>query len=216
MAAMAKKSPASILKSKGLIPKEWDLRSLSRGQKSWVTKLTQKAHERVDKKTGEIKQVPRGKFADVVLKPKEFSTIKAAGKKRQAQARAAGLPTANNRALVHTGKGGKVRRRGDKLEINDATGRKIEVWFANSDNFQRAYEKARKRKLKRNQVWAFHIGNRVNNVQYQNLDDLMFYLTEKDDWHSDGATDYISLVLITEGRPDVIAHNTYGGDDDED
>jgi hypothetical protein len=35
---MAKKSPARILRSKGLIPGDWNLRQLTRGQKSYITK----------------------------------------------------------------------------------------------------------------------------------------------------------------------------------
>jgi hypothetical protein len=43
---MAKKSAKSVLKAKGLIPKEWDLRkTLSAGQKSWITKQERKYSE---------------------------------------------------------------------------------------------------------------------------------------------------------------------------
>lgn len=116
---------------------------------------------------------------------------------------------------MHTGTGGKVRRRGDKLEIYTPE-RKLEVWFANSKNFLKSVEKARKRKLKPNQVWGFHIGNRVNNVQHRDFEQLMHYLSEKEDWHSPDATDYISLVLITENRRHIVAHNTFDGEDFDD
>lgn len=46
---MAKKSPAKILKDKGLIPSRWDLRSLSSGQKSWLTKQLNRYEAVVEK-----------------------------------------------------------------------------------------------------------------------------------------------------------------------
>lgn len=105
-----------------------------------------------------------------------------------------------------------MRRRGDKIIVTNSE-RKIELWFANSKNFTKALAKAHKRKLKPNQVWAFHIGDRINNVQYKNLNDMLHYLGSKQDWHSPDATSYISLVLITENRRHIIAHHP-GGDDE--
>jgi hypothetical protein len=84
-----------------------------------------------------------------------------------------------------------------------------------SKSFLKQVEKARKRKLKPNQTWGFSIGDRPNNVQERNFERLLRYLTEKDDWHTQDATDYISLVLITENRRSVVAHNTYYDEDDE-
>jgi len=164
------------------------LRNLSRGQKSWITKQS---------KT----------FSEVLKSPGEFSTIKAKSKKHKAQAKSAGLPVTNNRAVVRVGAGGHVRRKGDKIVVTNPE-RRFDMWFANSKNFEKELARARKRKLKRNQVWGFHIGDRVNNVHYRNLDHLLYYLENKTDWHSEDTTEYISLVLITEGRPDVIIQGT--------
>lgn len=154
------------------------------------------------------------RFADVIKSPGEFSTVKAKTQKHKDQAKAAGLPVTNNRALVRVGKGGHVRRRGDKITITNPE-RRFDLWFANSKNFNKALDKAHKRKLKRNQVWGFHIGDRINNVNYRDLNDMLHYLGAKTDWHSPDATDYISLVLITENRRDIVAHNTSGFDDED-
>lgn len=92
----------------------------------------------------------------------------------------------------------------------------MEVWFANSKTFLKQIEKARNRKLKPNQTWGFAIGDRPNNVQHRNFEHLLRYLNDKDDWHTQDATDYISLVLITENRRSVVAHNTYHDEENED
>lgn len=163
------------------------MRKLSRGQKSWVTKQS---------KT----------FSEVIKKPSEFSTISAKTKTHKSQAQAAGLPVTNGKAVVKVGKGGHVRRRGDKIVIKNDE-RKVEAWFANSATFKKELDRARKRKLEPNQVWAFKIGDNVNNVNFRDLNQLLHYLGDKDDWHTEdgSAPDHVSLVLITVNRSHIIA-----------
>lgn len=95
----------------------------------------------------------------------------------------------------------------------------MELWFANARSFKETVDKARKRKLRPNQVWGFNIGNRINSVQERDFNRLLRYLDDKDDWHSPSATDHISLVLITENRRNVVAHARdyygYGEEPDE-
>jgi hypothetical protein len=187
---MAKKSPGSILKAKGLIPKEWDLRSLSRGQKSWITKQS---------KT----------FSEVIKKPKEYTTLKAASKRQKAEFRSAGLPVTNNRAVIKSGVGGKAHRtKSGKVVITNHE-RKVEMFFANGSNFEAELEKARLRVLSNNQAWTFSIAGRNANVMYRNLDHMLYYLENKTDWHTeDGEVpdggEYISLVLVTVNRSHII------------
>lgn len=199
-----------MLRARALIPKDWNLRSLTRGQKSWITKLTQKGGG----VTRSGKERKPGILRDLIAHPKEFSVIRSTTRKQQREAKAGGFPTLNQRSVIHTGKGGRARRRGGKLVITESTGRRLDVWFANHKDFTKAVDKATRRKLKPNQTWGFNIGNRVNNIQHREFSTLMRYLEEKDDWHTPDATEYISLVLITENRRTVVASMSEGSDDE--
>lgn len=119
----------------------------------------------------------------------------------------------NNRALVYH-KGGGVRRTKDGgIRIREPSGRRLDVSFSASDNFLKELDKARRKKLARNQAWGFMIGGRLAGT-FPEFADLMHYLNMHTQWeHSDEDSEnptvnYVSLVLITEGRPDLVAHNT--------
>ncbi len=172
------------------------MRSLSRGQKSWITKLTQKGSE--TKKAGPL----RG----VILKPAEYRVIKNTKGRHSEQAKATQLPVFNKSTVIHTGKGGTARRnKDDSLTIRKGA-RKHRVFFSNAKNFEAMIAKARKHKLTNKEIWGFSIGDNVNAVQFRDFKQLMHYMQTKDDWHTkDGKLPaHASLVLTTVDRSHVI------------
>ena len=175
---MAKKSPGAVLKAKGLIPSEWNLRKLSRGQKSWVTKQA---------KT----------FSEVVKKPKEFITLPTRGGKQKQQAIAAGMRVTNGRAVIHAPTGGRARRVGDKIVVKSSEVEK-EYFFATPGNFLEMLAECRTREpLKRNQTWGMSIDGNQLNKQFKSIDALEFY-----SWHMDLESEenqtMIAIILITD------------------
>jgi hypothetical protein len=202
---MARKSPAAILKSKGLIPKDWNPAKLNRGQKSWVTKLTRKP----------AKDKPAGPLFQLIRHPDEYSFVKAATRGTKKTLKGAGYTVTNGKAIVRTGKGGSASYRNGKLTTNGQ--RKTEVWFAGHKDFLKKLAKAKKRKLRPNQVWTQQIGNSPPGHHYRSLEDLERYVSNIDEWaHRADARDHVSLVLITENRSHIIMSlSTNENDEDE-
>lgn len=157
------------------------MRSLSRGQKSWITKQSRT-------------------FSEVIKRPSEFSTIKVSTRKQKSEARSAGLPVTNSRAIVKTGKGGSVRRRKGGMIIHLSDGGTKEVWFASADNFKDVVDSSLKREIGPNQLWSFQIGNNESSGQWTNLYQMMFYLSNEIELKDEDAGEQISLVLTTVTR----------------
>lgn len=157
------------------------MKALSRGQKSWVTKQSRT-------------------FSEVLKRPAEFSIIKVSTRKQKTQARVAGLPVTNNRAVVKTGKGGSVRRRKGGMIIHLSDGGTKEVWFASADNFKEVIDSSLKREIGPNQLWSFQIGNNESSGQWPNLYQMMFYLSNEIELKDEDTGSEISLVLTTVTR----------------
>lgn len=182
---MAKKSPGSILKAKGLIPREWNLRYLSPGQKSWVTKQTKK-------------------FSEVVRRPDEFTTIPTKTRKQKAQAKGAGLPVTNNRAVV---KATKAKRNKDGTLSIEKSDSFEEVFPINADNFNEVMRHLHTVKLEKNQVWRVQIGGHYMNQSFRNLYELQHYLLNDMDFEDDDYSGvYIAIVLVTVKRAQYVKH----------
>lgn len=135
----------------------------------------------------------------MLKRPSEFSTIKVPTRKQKGEARAAGLPVTNGRAVVKTGKGGTVRRRKGGMIIHMSDGGTREVWFASADNFHQVVADSLKRKIGPNQLWSFQIGNNDSSGQWTNLYQMMFYLDKELEMKEDDE-ESISLVLTTVTR----------------
>ena len=178
---MARKSSASILKSKGLIP-AWDLRKkLSRGQKSWITKQARA-------------------FAEVIKAPKKFSTIPVKGKRQKAEARAAGFGVGPKRATVK----GKARRlpSGHIVQTEGDTTR--EYYFANASNFQEVWEQVSSIELAHNQLWQLQIGENTLNISFRDINEAQRYLADIKWENPDNERKQIAFILVTE------AHGIFG------
>lgn len=188
-----------------MIPKDWNPEKLSGGQKSWITKLTQKAHTRKD---GTI--APEGKLHRLILRPDQFSVVKADTKAKKGKLGGAGMPVFNNRGVIHT-EGGHARWEREKLVIEKPSGQRTDMWFASSKNFNAELRRAHAHKLAPNEVWSFSVGDNNANVSYRNLGDMLHYLQAKRNWHDSdpkhNVHPYISLNLVSENRPHVIKHH---------
>jgi hypothetical protein len=172
------KSPGRVLKEKGLIPREWKLRELSRGQKSWVTKQARK-------------------FSDLVNHPDYFGTVAAKSKSQRAQARDIGFDMANGRAIVPVPWGGKVRRSGDRIVVS-SPGRTMEITPAGAESFLEEYRKMQTEPLLPNQKLTIQIGkSNAANLRFDSIEDLEKYVHIMD-LHSDDTLEHISIVKFTE------------------
>ncbi len=189
---MAKKSPAKILKGKGLIPKHWDLRRpLSIGQKSWITKQS-------------------NKYAQLIRRPEDFA-IKRVGKSSREILKKSGYAIEGNKAIIPA-KGAKVRVKGGALEFvrPHQTERVI---LKGGPDFLRQVEKLYSKKLKRNQAWALKIGDSPTiNTLRPDLRELIAYARTLN-FHSPSGSNHVSLVLVTVNGPGLIGH---ASEDDED
>jgi hypothetical protein len=160
---MAKKSAKSILKSKGLIPQHWDLRRLSSGQKSWITKQA-------------------NKYSAVIEHPKKFesrtySTTKAA------KLKAAGYFGEGNKILIPNF-GDKTARtyvNEDSVTIRrvDSKGRAVieKVYLHSGPELLKRLNKKFARPLGNGEYWSLKVGdnNTFLDAGEKTLVDLMRY-----------------------------------------
>lgn len=176
-----------------MIPKDWNLKNLSLGQKSWITKLA------------------NGQFKELVKRPGEFTSISAKTKSDKSKARSAGLPVANGRAVA---KAKTVRRnsRGE-LTVTRASGTVEHVYYATPQTFLRQYDRLSKIKLAPNQLWKLRIEGHLSNEGFRSFDELVQYArgnSDMDLWHDDPdsfAELDIAFVIVTVDRPNVVWHH---------
>lgn len=178
------KSPASILKAKRLIPKEWDLRKpLSPGQKSWITKQSKK-------------------YAQVIRRPDEFS-IRRVSKSTAKTLKETGFAVEGNRAIIPTRKQ-KVSVKGGRVVIR----RPRETWVVvvppGPNLMERiAAYKAKAKPLKPNQAYSIQLGPiAFGNRAWPSLDrleDEMARYLERRDFEQ-----WAAVVLVTVERNDDI------------
>lgn len=198
---MGKKSPAKILKEKGLIPKDWDLRKpLSTGQKSWITKQS---------KT----------YSQLIARPQDFS-VKRVSNANAKILRESGVKTQGNRAIVPKGyrrmikdpTTGKARIIKDQAKVSIRNGKMTikkahqteTVYLKGGPDFLNQLEKLYKKKLKPNQAWALKIGNSPTmRTVRPDLKELIAYARDID-FHSQDALNHVSLVLITSNSPGLV------------
>jgi hypothetical protein len=189
---MSKKSPAKILKEKGLIPKEWDLRKpLSKGQKSWITKQSTK-------------------YAQLVKRPGDF-TIKRVGKSTAQNLKSQGYAIERNKAVIPTKNGAKARILRGNVEIvrPHQTER---IMFRLTPETMPRFERLMKKRLKKNQAWALRIGENPLNTETSNSisPDLKWLWNYAVNFrgHSPDAKNHMYLVLITVHSGKLVDHAT--------
>jgi len=175
---MAKKSPASILKSKGLIPKDWDLRSLTDYKRRVIRK---RANE-----YAEVIKYPE-KFKSRVYKPEKANRLLDAGFSGVGQHIL--IPNRGGTTLSTHVKADTVTiDRGDRIET---------VYLSNGRNFLRNLQRKFDKPLGPGEYWAFKVGD--NNTFLQNhhkdLRQLMRY-GESIQFTNADAKNYVHLVKI--------------------
>lgn len=144
----------------------------------------------------------------MIKKPGEFTTVAAKSKSEKAKLKSSQFPVTNNRGVVHTGKGGSARWGKDgALKITQPSGRKMRITYANGKTFRKEIDKAAKYKLKANEVWGFTIGQHANHANFRSFDDLLRYVSNTENFHSEDYNEYLNLVLIQEPRAQLIPHN---------
>lgn len=143
----------------------------------------------------------------MLRKPDEFTTIRARSKAEKAKLKSSQFPITNQRAVIHVGKGGKARWSGESVKITHSTGRKMKITYANGKTFRREIDKAAAYKLKANEVWGFTIGQHANHANFRSFDDLLRYVSNTENFHSEDYNEYLNLVLIQEPRAQLIPHN---------
>lgn len=192
---MSKKSPAKLLKEKGLIPKGWDLRKpLTSGQKSWITKQS-KVH------------------AQLIKRPGDF-TIRRVGNATAKQLKASGYKVENNRAIIHS-KQSNVRIKRGEIEIQRPH-QTERVILKGGPDFLRQLQNLDKRKLAPNQAYGLKIGDSptINTIR-PSLRELIQYARNLN-FHSAGGQNHVSIVLITVRGPGLVGHANPDLDDDDD
>lgn len=197
---MAKKSPAKILKEKGLIPKDWDLRKpLTTGQKSWITKQS---------KT----------YAQLIRRPGDFS-IKRVSDATAKSLKSSGYKVSGNRAVIPN-KGGKVKVTRGRVTI-EKPHQTEQVILKGGPDFLRKLEGLYKRKLKPNQAWALKIGDSPTiHTLRPSLRELIAY-ARTINFNSPSGSNHVSLVLVTVKGPGLVDHmrdddnDEFEGDDGE-
>lgn len=160
---MAKKSAKSILKSKGLIPQHWDLRRLTGGQKSWITKQARK-------------------YAAVVENPKKFES-RVYSSKKAAQLKEAGY-FGEGRHILIPNFGDKTAR--TTVNENSVTIRRVDsraraviekVYLHSGPDLLRQLEKKFAAPLGRGEYWSLKVGdnNTFLDAGEKTLHELMRY-----------------------------------------
>lgn len=176
-----------------MIPKDWNLKELNRGQKSWITKLA------------------NGKFKELVKRPGEFTSIKVSTKEQKHKARSAGLPVVNGRAFT---KAKSVRRNAlGELTVTRQSGTVEHVYYADSSNFLEQYDRLSKIELAPNQLWKLRIEGNLMAHGFRSFDELIQYArgnTDMDLWNDedeDFAQLDVAFVIVTVDRPNVVWHH---------
>lgn len=179
---MAKRSGASVLKSKGVIPAHWDLRKPTNYQKRVISRREKE-------------------YSELIKNPQGFKVSKVA--KTTAQLlKASGYKVENGRAIIPT-RGNKVRIKGDKLIID--RGDRTETVYLNSGKgfLQRVERELKKEEnedyegLPDGEYWAFKVGDNntfLSNWQ-QGMTGLMRY-GQKVNFTDPSAAQYTNLVKI--------------------
>jgi hypothetical protein len=185
-----KKSPARILRSKGLIPADWNLRSLTRGQKSYVTKQTKK-------------------FASVIRRPDDY-VARRAGASTLKQLKAANFPVHNGKALIYTPPGDSVSVAKGKITFTRKR-QQERVLLQGAPDFLRALEKLPTKKLPRGQYVGIKIGNSPVIATFHSLADLQHYALAKRQF-SEKELATASIVIIDTNR----GYENDGEEDEED
>ena len=176
-----------------MIPSDWNLRKLSRGQKSWITKLSRPAS--IDPKTGNA--IGAGRFRSLIEHPSHYSAVKVKRGQRQALARS-NIPVVNGKAILKRGREGnaKITNHGKYIDI-DLPNEKRRIYLSRHVDFLKTLETLKKRKLKNGQFWMASIGDKEPfGFQFEALGDLMAYM-KNIKWESESARNYVNLVLIT-------------------
>lgn len=204
---MSKKSPAKVLKDKGLIPKEWDLRkSLTTGQKSWITKQS---------KT----------FAQLVRRPDDF-TVKTVKPSTEKELKRAGYRVSRGRAVIPN-QGGKARINVRKITTgkgkNKKTRAELRLMFDHKSeriilesgpDFLGRLSKLKPKKLRQNQAYALKIGgNQIANRTFDSLGELQIYLSNMKAPNARHGYDAMSVVILASFdapmRPDNLDEDYY-------
>lgn len=111
-----------------------------------------------------------------------------------------------NRALIHSGPGGSARWKKGALII-ETRDRTITTFYAHSENFKKTIDRASRYKLKRTESWGFSIGQSHNSRSFRNFEDLLQYVGNTENFHSDDYNEYLNLVLFSEKREKLVVHN---------
>lgn len=195
------KSPARVLRDKGLIPREWNLTKLTSGQKSRISFLLN------EKKNPHVA---------AILKHPDRYVVRDVGKETAANLKRAGYQVNKaGRALIYT--------RDAKVTVNKlgvtfrSNGMRSKVLLMSRPDFLARVEAIRRNERQwggriPGRRYALKVGNSPRfNTTYPTLNELLAYARARDKagWHSDDARDHISLVVIDEDG------NEYGGDDGE-
>jgi hypothetical protein len=160
---MAKKSAKSILKSKGLIPKEWNLRHLTGGQKSWITKQAKK-------------------YAAVIENPSKFES-RVYGKAKAAKLKEAGYFGEGNHILIPNfgDKTARTRVSEDTVTITrvDSKGRAVieKVYLHSGPELLKRLQKQFSKPLGKGEYWSLKVGdnNTFLEAGEKTLSELMRY-----------------------------------------
>ena len=175
---MAKKSPASILKSKGLIPKTWDLRSLTDYKKRIIRK---RANE----------------YQEVIKYPEKFQARKYS-KEKAAKLLDAGYSGVGRYILIPNRGGTTVKTTVNKDTVTIDRGDRIEtVYLSTGKMFLAGLQRKFDKPLGSGEYWAFKVGD--NNTflmnHHKDLRQLMKY-GETINFTNPQAKNYVHLVKI--------------------
>lgn len=170
------KSPARVLRSKGLIPRDWNLRQLTPSQKGYVTKQSKK-------------------FAQVLKRPGDYVSRKAAPSTLK-KLKLADYPVAHGRVLLHVP--GKDRVSIARGQVTFKRARQTErVLLQSSPDFLAELEQLGnlKRRLPKGHFVGFKIGNSQVIGTFHSVADAYQYATTTRGFSGKDA-DNVALVLI--------------------
>lgn len=171
-------------------------RSLSAGQKSWITKQAKK-------------------YSQIIKKPKDFTIKKPAMKATLTAMKRAGFATTHDGRIIVPSRKARVHLKGNKLTWENNS-RIEETRFTTGIDTLETFRKLQKMKLRPGQAWAIRIGdNPRSHLIFGALSDLQNYVRNTT-FHSADAHEHVQIVLVTAKSGRLIEQERDGDFDDED
>lgn len=166
------------MREKGLIPKDWNLRSLSGGQKSYITKQARK-------------------FSAVLKRPDDYVSRRAS-KATLAKMKLADFPVQHGRVLIHAPGRDRVSIARGKISYTRRRQRET-VLLQSSPDFLRELEKLPMRRLPKGQYVGLKIGNSQMIATFHGFADLLTYATKVRKFNGRDAESLAVVLIDTHG-----------------